>query len=451
MLGQPVLDADPAGRRLQAHRQAAARAPRHRPGAHRHPDAPRAAGVVGKFVEFFGPALASLPLADRATIANMCARVRRDGRLLPRRRRDAPLPAPHRPRGERRAPVEAYTKAQGLFRTDETPEPVFTDVAGARPRHRRAEHGRAEAPAGPHRRSKADMKARRRRDRSSTGRRVRGRAAGRRARRRRHTRHVPGRVRRRQRRGGDRRDHELHEHLEPEVMVAPACWRRRPSRPGLNTKPWVKTSLAPGSKVVTDYLDEAGLRSTSTQLGFYLVGYGCTTCIGNSGPLPEEVAARRSSRATSSSRRCSRGNRNFEGAHPQHRCARTTSPRRRWSSPTRSPAASTSTSTTSRSAPAPTASPSTCATSGRRQAEVADAHAVGRPLRDVHEGVRRRLRGRRALARTSTAPTGDLFAWDADSTYIRKPAVLRGHDPRQPPGPRRHQGGARARRCSATR
>jgi aconitate hydratase len=90
--------------------------------------------------------------------------------------------------------------------------------------------------------------------------------------------------------GGHRRHHELHEHVEPisVLMAAGSSPRRR--REGLTRKPWVKTSLAPGSKVVTEYLAKAGLTPYLDKLGFETVGYGCTTCIGNSGPLPEPVS-----------------------------------------------------------------------------------------------------------------------------------------------------------------
>ena len=91
----------------------------------------------------------------------------------------------------------------------------------------------------------------------------------------------------------------------PSVMIGAGLLAKKAVERGLTRKPWVKTSLAPGSKVVTDYLRKAGpRRRTSTQLGFNLVGYGCTTCIGNSGPLPDDVSAEVDANATSSSRRC---------------------------------------------------------------------------------------------------------------------------------------------------
>ena len=144
-----------------------------------------------------------------------------------------------------------------------------------------------------------------RRGRGDAGARQRGRDRG----------HARGRHdgRARPRPGRDRRDHQLHQHLQPE-----RDGRRRPARPqrGANAastrKPWVKTSLAPGSTVVTDYLDKAGLTKYLDQLQFNLVGYGCTTCIGNSGPLPPEISAAVEEKDLAVCAVLS-GNRNFEG------------------------------------------------------------------------------------------------------------------------------------------
>ena len=105
--------------------------------------------------------------------------------------------------------------------------------------------------------------------------------------------------------GRDCGHHELHQHVESERHDRGRPRRAgRLSRRGSSSKPWVKTSLAPGSKVVTDYLKQSGLDAYLDQLGFNLVGYGCTTCIGNSGPLPEDVVGRHRRRQVWSSRRC---------------------------------------------------------------------------------------------------------------------------------------------------
>ena len=230
-------------------------------------------------------------------------------------------------------------------------EPTFTDTIELDLAHGRAEHRRSQAPAGPDRseRRAASPSARRSaatssdydaRDEADAGElsrratppptatttrapptaaratskaptrapsRSRSATAGALHACRRHR----GRARPRPRR--DRGDHELHQHLQPVGHDRRGHPRaQRASRAGLRSKPWVKTSLAPGSKVVTEYLDRAGLTEPLEQLGFNLVGYGCTTCIGNSGPLPDEVskAVNEADLAVAS---VLSGNRNFEG------------------------------------------------------------------------------------------------------------------------------------------
>ena len=123
----------------------------------------------------------------------------------------------------------------------------------------------------------------------------------------------------------------------PSVMIAAGLVARNAVKRGLKAKPWVKTSLAPGSQVVTEYLDASGLHQDLDTLGFNLVGYGCTTCIGNSGPLPERDRRDRSTRTIWWSRRCCPATA-ISRAASIRRCAPITSPRRRWSSPTRWPA-----------------------------------------------------------------------------------------------------------------
>ncbi len=151
----------------------------------------------------------------------------------------------------------------------------------------------------------------------------------------------------------------------PSVMIGAGLLARNALAKGLTRKPWVKTSLAPGSTVVTDYLRQAGLDESLDALQFNLVGYGCTTCIGNSGPLAEEISAAIDKKDLAVCAVLS-GNRNFEGRINQDVKANYLAARR-WSSPTRWPGGWTSTSPPSRSARAPAASRSTCATSGPRQ------------------------------------------------------------------------------------
>ncbi len=120
------------------------------------------------------------------------------------------------------------------------------------------------------------------------------------------------------------------------MLIAAGLVARKARAKGLSVMPWVKTSLAPGSQVVTDYLNKAGLQADLDALGFDLVGYGCTTCIGNSGPLPEAIAAAVEQGDLVAVSVLS-GNRNFEGRVNPH-CKANYLPRRRWSSPMRWPA-----------------------------------------------------------------------------------------------------------------
>ena len=263
----------------------------------------RKKGVVGKFVEFFGPGLDDLPLADRATIANMapeygatCGFFPVDGEPLNYLRLTG--------RDEHRvALVEAYAKAQGLWRDDDGPDPLFTDtleldISTVEP-----------SLAGPKRPQDRVILSNASKDFAKvlgetfnkTGNAVDTKAA------------VKG------------EDYKIgHGDVviaaitsctntsNPSVMLAAGLVARNAHKFGLKVKPWVKTSLAPGSKVVTDYLEKAGLQDDLDALGFNLVGYGCTTCIGNSGPLnaPISEAIKEGDLVCTS---VLSGNRNFEG------------------------------------------------------------------------------------------------------------------------------------------
>ena len=264
----------------------------------------RKKGVVGKFVEFFGPGVSALPLADRATIANMAPEYGATCGFFPVDRETLKyLTFTGRP-AWRVQLVEAYFKEQGLFHTKDSPEPVFTDtlaldlstvepsVAGPkRPQDRvglkDAKRSFLAALPG----LKKTAEARPARVAVTMG----GRTAelG-------HGSVVIAAIT------------SCTNTSNPSVLVAAGLLARKAVEMGLSTQPWVKTSLAPGSKVVTDYLAEAGLTPYLDQLGFHLVGYGCTTCIGNSGPLPEPVsAAIRDGELVVAS--VLSGNRNFEG------------------------------------------------------------------------------------------------------------------------------------------
>ena len=268
----------------------------------------RKKGVVGKFVEFYGPGLAALPLTDRATIANMAPEYGATMGFFPvdgetvkyleftGRKALAPL-------------VEAYCKAQGLWRAEDAPEPRFSDtlelnladvvpsLAGPkRPQDRLALKDarkvfREQLPAMLGKGGSPDATVP----------------------------VVEGRLK-----------YEIPHGAvvisaitsctntsNPSVLVAAGLLAKKAVERGLDTKPWVKPSLAPGSKTVTDYLTAAGLMPYLEALGFHVVGYGCTTCIGNSGPLPEKVseAVRTGDLVVAS---VLSGNRNFEGrVNPQ--------------------------------------------------------------------------------------------------------------------------------------
>ncbi|MGA2325091.1 MAG: aconitate hydratase AcnA [Bryobacteraceae bacterium] len=245
--------------------------------------------VVGKFVEYFGPGVSALALADRATLANMSPEYGATMGFFPVDRETLNyLRLSSRP-PELIALVEAYTKEQDLFRTDQSPDPVFADVvdldlATVVP-----------ALAGPKRpQDRIDLPNVKRGFRESLA------AAPRRA--------------------GEIGDGSVviaaitscTNTSNPSVMVGAGLLAKKACERGLKSKPWVKTSLAPGSKVVNDYLEDAGLLPYLEQLGFHLVGYGCTTCIGNSGPLPEAVAQAVQKEKLVVAAVLS-GNRNFEG------------------------------------------------------------------------------------------------------------------------------------------
>ncbi|MBP7338173.1 aconitate hydratase AcnA [Niveispirillum sp.] len=271
--------------------------------------------VVGKFVEFYGPGLDALTLADRATIANMapeygatCGIFPIDAetiRFLHFTGRDA----------DRVALVEAYAKAQGMWRDAGSPDPVFTDTL-------ELELGSVEPSlAGPKRPQDRVLLSNVTKEfgeflATDVGDRPVSQPTD-----------VAG------------ADYKLdHGHVviaaitsctntsNPSVLFAAGLVAKKAVELGLKTKPWVKPSLAPGSQVVTDYLNAAGLSTYLDQLGFNLVGYGCTTCIGNSGPLPDPIAAAVDAGKLTVASVLS-GNRNFEGrVSPQVRANYLASP-----------------------------------------------------------------------------------------------------------------------------
>ncbi|MDE2493800.1 MAG: aconitate hydratase AcnA, partial [Alphaproteobacteria bacterium] len=274
----------------------------------------RQKGVVGKFVEFYGPGLDDMALEDRATIANMapeygatCGFFPVDSETLRYLKDTARKPA-------RVALVEKYAKTQGLYRTAKSEEPVFTstlelDLSAVEPS--------LAGPARPQDRvplsnaATAFSSALANVYKKSDG--VRAPVEG--------TDYSIGH--------GDvviAAITSCTNTSNPSVMIGAGLVAKKAVELGLKVKPWVKTSLAPGSQVVTDYLAKAGLNTYLDKLGFTLVGYGCTTCIGNSGPLPEPIANAVTGADLAAAAVLS-GNRNFEGrVHPQVRANYLASP-----------------------------------------------------------------------------------------------------------------------------
>jgi aconitate hydratase len=267
-------------------------------------------GVVGKFVEFFGSGLEGMSLADRATIANMAPEYGATMGFFPVDDETLTyLRLTGRP-AEQVTLVERYMKEQGMFRTAAAPIPEFTkrlslDLGSVVPSLAGPKRPQDRVPLVQVKRAFAESLT------APTAKRgfaLEGAALT---------------------RTGTVREHGRSDQIghgavviaaitsctntsNPSVMVAAGLVARKAVAKGLATKPWVKTSLAPGSRVVTDYLEKSGLAKDLDALGFETVGYGCTTCIGNSGPLPDHVAAAVTEGDLVAAAVLS-GNRNFEG------------------------------------------------------------------------------------------------------------------------------------------
>ncbi len=366
----------------------------------------RSKGVVGKFVEFFGDGLAQLPLADRATIANMAPEYGATCGIFPV---DAETLRYLRFTGREEAHVklvEAYFKEQGIFHAPGAPEAVYSDtlqldlasivpsLAGpTRPQDRvkltevkRSFHSSLEKML-----AKAPKP-------SDAGAVVRTTLGG--------------------------KDVELaHGSVviaaitsctntsNPSVLMAAGLLAKKAVERGLVTKPWVKTSLAPGSKVVTEYLAKAGLTPYLEKLGFHLVGYGCTTCIGNSGPLPEPVS-KAIEEGTLVAAAVLSGNRNFEGrVHAEVRANYLASPE------------PLGTGTDGKPVMLREVWPS------RAEVQTAIDQCIDRAM---FEGVYGRVFEGDDEWKKLKVPTGDLYAWDATSTYVKNPPYFEGMG-REPP------------------
>jgi aconitate hydratase len=381
----------------------------------------RKKGVVGKFVEFFGHGLDTLPLADRATIGNMAPEYGATMGFFPVDDETlAYLRLTGRPAAQVRR-VEAYCKEQGIFRTTDSPDPVYTDtleldlgtvqpsLAGpSRPQDRvlLSEVKASFLHALPNLQLKRKPVAVELPQAVPASMPSTPDAPGSHAMPARHGTVVIAAIT------------SCTNTSNPSVMLAAGLVAKKAVERGLESKPWVKTSLAPGSKAVTDYLVQAGLMRALEQLRFFLVGYGCTTCIGNSGPLPAEVSRTIAEEGLVVTSVLS-GNRNFEGRiHPEVRANYLASP------------------------PLVVA----YALAGRVdfdfETESLGTGSDGKPvyLRDiwptqeeVQAAIRRsvkpesfvRIYGEAfkgdAQWQSLNVPTGDLYAWQADSTYVKNP------------------------------
>ena len=283
----------------------------------------RRRGVVGKFVEFFGDGLADLTLADRATIANMAPEYGATCGFFPIDERTTEYMELSGRDEDTIALVEAYCKAQGLWRSSSDPDPEFTDVLeldlnDVVPSLAGPKRPQDRVPLTAVKRTFIDVVTDTLKLNDEEISKLEGEggqtAVGN---------HEPS--------GGDvpvvidgKKHHMSHGDVviaaitsctntsNPSVMLAAGLVAKKAAERGMNRKPWVKTSLAPGSKVVTDYLDVTGLQKPLNDIGFDLVGYGCTTCIGNSGPLPPEIDKAISDGDLVVASVLS-GNRNFEG------------------------------------------------------------------------------------------------------------------------------------------
>ena len=376
-------------------------------------EALRKKGVVGKFVEFFGPGLAHLTIADRVTLGNMCPEYGATVAIFPIDEMTLDYLRLTGREEKQIALVEAYAKAQGLFHTEGTPEAVYSDtmeldlstvvpsLAGPRrPQDRVALTGAKASFAGSLGELQKGVKP-------STG---SGQAAA--------------VVTKAQLEHGSvviAAITSCTNTSNPNVMIGAGLVAKKAVEKGLTRKRWVKTSLAPGSKVVTDYLQRAGLDTYLDQIGFNLVGYGCTTCIGNSGPLPEEVSAEIAARGLVVASVLS-GNRNFEGRiHQEVRANYLASP------------------------PLVVAYALAGSMNIDLTTEPLGTGKAGKPvyLKDVWP-TQKEIQAAMLTSVTSDAyrkqyssvfdgddrwkklpvPTGDRFAWDEQSTYIRKPSFL---------------------------
>ena len=379
----------------------------------------RKKGVVGKFVEFYGPGVANLSLADRATIANMAPEYGATIGFFPIDEETLNYLRLTGRKPEQVALVEAYAKAQGLFRTPATPDPAFTDkieldLSTVEP-----------SMAGPKRpQDRVPLSKSKQVFQEALPSLMKTQSAGKVA--------IAD--------NGQKYDigdgsvviaaiTSCTNTSNPSVMIAAGLVARKAVQRGMQVKPWVKTSLAPGSRVVTDYLRAAGLLADLEKLRFHVVGYGCTTCIGNSGPLPDAVskAVKDGSLVVAS---VLSGNRNFEGRiNPQVRANYLASP----------PlvvayaiAGKIDTDLTTEP----------LGVDGKGQSVyLKDVWPTQKEVQDTINATMRPAMFQKAYEeslqgderwRELQAPSGELFQWDETSTYVKRPPFF-DDMPRQAP------------------
>ncbi len=403
-------------------------------------------GVVGKFVEYYGTGLSSLSVADRATLSNMCPEYGATAALFPIDEQTLTYLRLTGRKPELIELVERYAKAQEMFRTDETVDPEFTetlelDLSIVEP-----------SLAGPRRpqdrvtlanvwQSFRDVYSKNLDD-GNPGVQIpleRWLGEGGSAQPPRTTEHPLA---------GEEADIEVNgeAHIKhgsvviaaitsctntsnPSVMMAAGLLAKKAVERGLTSKRWVKTSMAPGSRVVTEYLTKSGLMGDLQQLGFHVVGYGCTTCIGNSGPLPEPIAEAIDEHDLAVVSVLS-GNRNFEGRiHPQVKASYLASP------PLVVAYALTGTAEIDLNE-----DPMGTDRDGNdvflrdlwpTPDEVKDA--IDQVDTDMFDREYGKIFDGDEHWQQLPSPTGDLFEWDPDSTYVQEPPFFKdlGSDPRE--------------------
>jgi aconitate hydratase len=375
----------------------------------------RKKGVVSKFVEFCGTGLSSLSVPDRATIANMAPEYGATMGFFPVDEETLAYLQFTARGAEQIALVEAYCKEQMLFRTDDMADPIFSDkleldLSTVEP-----------TVAGPKR---PQDRVSLRNAKSSFTKVVEGTP----------DKHVAVRN------NGDSFDlssgavviaaiTSCTNTSNPSLMLGAGLLAKKAVERGLHVKPWVKTSLAPGSKVVTDYLDASGLTPYLEKLNFHLVGYGCTTCIGNSGPLPEAIGAAIKDNNLVAVAVLS-GNRNFEGRiHPLVRANYLASPPLvvAYALAGRMDMDLTTESLGSDSAGNPVYLRDIWPTPQEIESTVRDSvtsEMYSKEYANVFEGD--------AHWQSMPVPEGDLYKWDPKSTYIKQPPFFE-NTPKTPP------------------